>query len=153
MQEPNSEQQSVLRVKLIAVAIIMSTPIYMLVSTLLRLYSMETGKGFVFDSGALGNLPVIGCIIISMITFVASVLFRNAAARKTSGINGRMRTMMIAMQIGHFGSMAGLVYFLLTGELNNGLIIMGISFTGSIYLFPSTAWIMGEDLPLWEREE
>ncbi len=140
---PALDKGEIIRIQLVAAAVIAAPVIYAIVSYLQVHFVMEEGKGFILESGHFGFMgPVVG-VALSFAFVALTFPFRRMLIQTIpiTSIDAATRVMLLSLAVAGAGGIVGLVYVLLTGEWLNGVIMMSLSFWGMCLFFPTRRWL------------
>jgi hypothetical protein len=141
-QPGDNNTASIMQARIIALAIALNPLVYALVSFLLKQFVIEGEGGFVTDGAGAGFLLFPAGMLISAVSIPgAFYLRRRLGAAAAGSIQEKLRVVILSMTLAQAGAVFGLVLFLVTGRLPEGILLMGLGLAASIRLFPGRAWL------------
>ncbi|HOE67043.1 MAG TPA: hypothetical protein PLO62_11010 [Candidatus Hydrogenedentes bacterium] len=137
--------QTVLQMQLVAVGIALAPITYLVVLVLLRVTGTLPTTGFVQLPEATQTILKVALGAMALLTAIATLRIRKrleaAFLAKANTIASRTRIVIITMAICDAAAVLGLVIGLLTGDLIIAAVVMAVAMAGSIFHFPTRAWI------------
>lgn len=133
--------RSAIQVQIIAMAVLVSTPIYVVVCYLL--YFTKALGAPIFGSGEtttmIGYVLLASGIGVSMLSFPIRKFLKTRTT--DTSLESKLREVLTCLAVAEAGSIHGLVFFLLTHTWPIPMVLFTISLSIKILHFPLRGWI------------
>jgi len=152
MPQNTNQVTSPLQAQLIALAVISSTIIYVIVCLLATNFILpEDANGFVELDPQILRLLAALLMVVAIATDFAAGAIRKILLNKPelyrTPFEQRVNVMLVGMAMVHTPSIYGLILCLLNGFSPVVWAFWAMGLAGGIWLFPSRAWLQGQDTP------